>query len=51
MRQRANERAREILATHHPKPLTDNQEREIDRLAHAAQQRVLDAGTAAAPHP
>ena len=31
MRQRANERARQILADHHPKPLTDEQEREIDR--------------------
>lgn len=51
MRERANQRAREILETHHPKPLTDEQEREIDRIAQAAQQRVLDAGISAAPHP
>jgi trimethylamine:corrinoid methyltransferase-like protein len=29
---RANERARKILAEHHPKPLTDEQEREIERM-------------------
>jgi trimethylamine--corrinoid protein Co-methyltransferase len=44
MRQRANERARKILAEHHPKPLTDDQEREIDRIAHDAQQRAIEKG-------
>jgi len=44
MRQRANDRARQILAEHHPKPLTDDQEREIDRLAAEGQQRALDQG-------
>ena len=41
---RANERARKILAEHHPKPLTDDQEREIDRIASEAQQRAVDQG-------
>jgi len=44
MRQRANVRAREILATHHPRPLSPEQEREIDRLAHAAQQWAIRHG-------
>ena len=44
MRERANAIAREILATHHPDPLTPEQERELDRMAQAAQQRVLDGG-------
>ena len=44
MRQRANERARKILAEHHPKPLTDDQEREIDRIAGEAQQHAVDQG-------
>ncbi|NQU09959.1 trimethylamine methyltransferase family protein [bacterium] len=45
LRQRANDRARQILQDHHPKPLTDDQEAEIDRLAKDAQQRAVGAGT------
>jgi trimethylamine:corrinoid methyltransferase-like protein len=41
MRQRANEVAREILDGHHPKPLSDEQEAELGRLAHAFQKRAL----------
>jgi trimethylamine--corrinoid protein Co-methyltransferase len=44
MRQRANARAREILATHDPRPLTPEQEREIDRIAQAAQQWAIAHG-------
>lgn len=44
MRQRANEHARKILAEHHPKPLTDDQEREIDRLATEAQEKAIAQG-------
>jgi trimethylamine--corrinoid protein Co-methyltransferase len=44
MRQRANERARQILASHHPRPLTSEQERELDRISQAAQQWALDHG-------
>jgi len=44
MRQRANERARRILAEHHPKPLTDDQEREIDRIAAEAQKKAVEQG-------
>lgn len=44
MRQRANERARHILATHHPRPLTSEQEQEIDRIAQAAQQWAVSHG-------
>lgn len=44
MRQRANDRAKEILATHHPKPLTDDQEKEIDRIAKAAQEKAMAGG-------
>ena len=43
-RQRANERARKLLAEHHPKPLTDDQEREIDRIAAEAQKKAMDQG-------
>ena len=46
LRQRANERAREILATHHPRPLSDGQEQEIDRLAQASQQWAITHGPA-----
>ena len=45
MRQRANERAREILDTHHPKPLSDDQEREIDKIAKAAQEKAVAGGS------
>jgi len=41
---RANERARKILAEHHPKPLTDEQEREIDRIAAEAQKKAVEQG-------
>ena len=44
MRQRANERARKILAEHHPKPLTDDQEREIERIALEAQKKAMAQG-------
>ncbi len=44
MRQRANDRARQILAEHHPKPLTDDQEREIDRIAAEAQRKAVGMG-------
>ncbi len=44
MRERANERARKILAEHHPKPLTDDQEREIDRIALDAQKKAVEQG-------
>jgi len=41
MRQRANERAREILATHHPRPLSPEKEAEVRRIAEAAQEWAL----------
>ena len=41
MRQRANERAREILATHRPKPLSPEPEAEVHRIAKAAQEWAL----------
>ena len=44
MRQRANDRARQILAEHRPKPLTDEQEREIDKIAKAAQDKAVAGG-------
>jgi trimethylamine--corrinoid protein Co-methyltransferase len=44
LRQRANERARQILASHHPKPLSPEQERELDRLSQAAQGWALTHG-------
>jgi trimethylamine--corrinoid protein Co-methyltransferase len=37
MRQRANEAAREILARNYPRPLSDDQESELDRMAQAFQ--------------
>ena len=46
MRQRANEAARRILAEHHPHPLTDEQEAELDRMALAFQKQAADI----APH-
>ncbi len=44
LRQRANERARDILAAHHPRPLTPEQEQEIDRISRAAQQWAVAHG-------
>jgi len=44
MRQRANERAREILATHDPRPLAPEQEHEIDRIAESAQRWAVAHG-------
>lgn len=44
MRQRANARARELLATHDPHPLTPEQEREIERIARSAQQWAKEHG-------
>ena len=40
MRQRANRVVREVLAQHHPKPLSDDQEYELDRMAQAFQERA-----------
>jgi len=37
MRARANALARRILAEHAPRPLTPQQETEVDRMAHAFQ--------------
>jgi len=42
MRERAHAIVRGILATHDPRPLSPEQERELDRMAQAAQQQVLD---------
>ena len=44
MRQRANDRARHLLATHRPRPLTPEQERELDRISQAGQQWALAHG-------
>jgi trimethylamine--corrinoid protein Co-methyltransferase len=41
LREKAKDTAREILKTHHPKPLTDAQEREIDKIAQAGQKRAI----------
>lgn len=38
MRQRALERAKQILDTHHPRPLTPEQEKEVDRIAKEGQE-------------
>lgn len=43
MRKRANERAREILATHHPQHLPEDVSAEIDRIAKEAQKRAIEA--------
>jgi trimethylamine--corrinoid protein Co-methyltransferase len=40
MRQRANEIAQKILSEHHPRPLSPEQETEIDRMALSFQRRV-----------
>jgi trimethylamine--corrinoid protein Co-methyltransferase len=40
MRQRANDLARKLLSEHHPRPLTPEQEAEIDKMARAFQQRA-----------
>ena len=49
MAQRANERARRILAEHHPQYVTDEQAKEIDRIAAEAQAYFLktDSGSRA----
>jgi len=41
MRQRANLAARDILASHHPQPLTGEQEAELDRMARAFQEQAI----------
>lgn len=41
MRQRANERAREILDKHHPQYLTDDVANEIDKMAELAQKNAI----------
>ncbi|NPV53915.1 MAG: hypothetical protein HPY71_10380 [Firmicutes bacterium] len=41
MRSAANERARQILRDHHPKPLTPEQERELDRCLEAQIRRLV----------
>jgi len=46
LRQRANATAYKILDTHHPKPLTQAQEAELDRMANAFQQRAIQTGRA-----
>jgi trimethylamine--corrinoid protein Co-methyltransferase len=43
MRQRANATAHKILETHHPKPLTQAQEAELDHMALAFQQQAMRA--------
>jgi len=43
MRQRANERAREILAEHHPQHLPDDIALEIDKMAESAQKRAIES--------
>jgi trimethylamine--corrinoid protein Co-methyltransferase len=40
MRQRANQAARQILAEHHPQPLSPEQAAELDRLARLFQKRA-----------
>jgi trimethylamine--corrinoid protein Co-methyltransferase len=40
MRQRANQAARQILAEHHPAPLTPEQAAELDRMARLFQERA-----------
>jgi hypothetical protein len=42
MRQRANDRARKLLAEHYPHPLADSQSRELDRMAAAFQQQLIE---------
>ncbi|MGE5220959.1 MAG: trimethylamine methyltransferase family protein [Omnitrophica WOR_2 bacterium] len=41
MRQRANELARQILAEHHPSPLSAAQEAELNQMARSFQERVI----------
>jgi trimethylamine--corrinoid protein Co-methyltransferase len=41
MRQRANERAREILAKHHPQYLSDDVANELDKMAESAQKWAI----------
>ena len=43
MRRRANDRARTILDEHQPRHLDEGVERELDRMARAAQQAAVDA--------
>jgi trimethylamine--corrinoid protein Co-methyltransferase len=43
MRQRANEKAREILAKHNPEYLTDDVTQEIDRMAESAQKIAIES--------
>ena len=45
MSQRTNEQARKILNEHHPEYVTQEQAREIDRIAEAAQQYFVKAGS------
>lgn len=42
MRQRANEKARQILAEHHPQCLSDDIRKELDKMAKKSQERVLE---------
>jgi trimethylamine:corrinoid methyltransferase-like protein len=41
MRERAKDAARQILAKYHPKYVTDDQAKEIDRIARDAQEYFL----------
>ena len=42
MRQRANAAARQILAEHHPRPLSDEQVAELEKMALAFQARAIE---------
>ncbi len=44
MRQRANEEARRILASHHPQYVTEKQVQLLDRIAGDAQKRAIAEG-------
>jgi len=44
MRERAKEEVRRILKGHHPQYVTEEQARELDRLARLGQERVLAKG-------
>jgi len=48
MRERAREQAREILSEHHPKYVSDEEAREIDRIAREAQAYFIKSGRPAA---
>ena len=45
MAQRANEQVRKILNEHHPEYVTEQQAREIDRIAKAAQRYFIETSS------